>query len=159
MTQRVKNLPASDGDSGLSPGSGRSPGGGNGNPLQYSCLENSHGQRSLVGYSPWDPKQSDATEPLSSAAHLIIYTFLSCYLGFISDEIRGFYLGKRIWAITKRLEFVEGFSFLPFFRTRLLGWTETSLDIHFSTLREKRHFEFRPPHEISDHPMILASLR
>ena len=36
----VKNLPASAGDSGSIPGSGRSPGGGNGNPLQYSCLEN-----------------------------------------------------------------------------------------------------------------------
>ena len=32
---------------------GISPGEVNGNPLQYSCLENSHGQRSLVGYSPW----------------------------------------------------------------------------------------------------------
>ena len=37
----VKNLPVSAGDVGLIPGSGRSPGGGNGNPLQYSCLENS----------------------------------------------------------------------------------------------------------------------
>ena len=39
----VKNLPASAGDTknaGLIPGSGRSPGGGNGNPLQYSCLGN-----------------------------------------------------------------------------------------------------------------------
>ena len=39
----VKNLPAHAGDTGdvgLIPGSGRSPGGGNGNPLQYSCLEN-----------------------------------------------------------------------------------------------------------------------
>ena len=34
-------------------GSGRSPREGNGNPLQYSCLEKSHGQRSLAGYSPW----------------------------------------------------------------------------------------------------------
>ena len=34
----VKNPPASAGDEGLIPGSGRSPGGGNGNPLQYSCL-------------------------------------------------------------------------------------------------------------------------
>ena len=33
-------------------GSGRSPGGGNGNPLQYSCRENPHRQRSLAGYSP-----------------------------------------------------------------------------------------------------------
>ena len=37
----VKNLPANAGDAGLIPGSGRSSGGGNGNPLQYSCLENS----------------------------------------------------------------------------------------------------------------------
>ena len=36
----VKNLPANAGDSGLILGSGRSPGGGNANPLQYSCLEN-----------------------------------------------------------------------------------------------------------------------
>ena len=36
----VKNLPASAGDLGLNPGSGRSPGEGNGKPLQYSCLEN-----------------------------------------------------------------------------------------------------------------------
>ena len=35
-------------DAGLIPGSGRSPGGRHGNPFQYSCLENSHGQRSLV---------------------------------------------------------------------------------------------------------------
>ena len=40
-------------DMGLIPESGRYPGGGHGNPLQYSCLE-SHGQRSLAGYSPWD---------------------------------------------------------------------------------------------------------
>ena len=36
----VKNQPANVGDVGLIPGSGRSPGGGHGNPLQYSCLEN-----------------------------------------------------------------------------------------------------------------------
>ena len=38
------------GDQGSIPGSGRSPGEGNGNPLQYSCLENLHGQTSLAGY-------------------------------------------------------------------------------------------------------------
>ena len=42
-------------------GLGRSPGGGHGNPLQYSCLENSHGQRSQPGYSPWGSKESDMT--------------------------------------------------------------------------------------------------
>ena len=40
------------GDLGLIPGLGRPPGGGHGNPLQYSCLENPHGQRSLADYSP-----------------------------------------------------------------------------------------------------------
>ena len=39
-----------------------SPGEGHGNPLQYSCLEQSHGQRSLAGYSPWGPKELDMTE-------------------------------------------------------------------------------------------------
>ena len=52
------------GDLGLIPGSGRSPGEENGNPLQYYCLEKSHGQRSLVGYSPRCCKESDTTERL-----------------------------------------------------------------------------------------------
>ena len=47
------------GDSGLIPGLGRSPEGGHGNPLQYSCLEKPHGQRSLESYSPWGLKESD----------------------------------------------------------------------------------------------------
>jgi len=43
----VKNLPANAGDEGSFPGSGRSPGVGNGNPFQYSCLENSMGGEAL----------------------------------------------------------------------------------------------------------------
>ena len=43
------------GDLVLIPGSGRSPGQGNGNPLQYSCQENPI-DRSLAGYSPWRRK-------------------------------------------------------------------------------------------------------
>ena len=50
VVQMLKNLPAMNKAPGLIPGLGRSPGGGQGNPLQYSCLENPHGQRSLVGY-------------------------------------------------------------------------------------------------------------
>ena len=53
------------GNMGSIPGLGRFPGEGHGNPLQYSCLENTHGQRSLMGYSPWDCKESDMTEQLS----------------------------------------------------------------------------------------------
>ena len=57
----VKNLPIMQ-DLGLIPRLGRSPGGGYGNPLQYSCLENPHGQRILVGHSTWGHKESDVTE-------------------------------------------------------------------------------------------------
>ena len=49
------------GDRGSIPGSERSPGEENGNLLQYSCLENPHGQRNLVGYSPWGRKESHTT--------------------------------------------------------------------------------------------------
>ena len=45
------------GDLGTIPGLGKSPGGAHSNSLQYSCLENLHGQRSLVGYSPWGCKE------------------------------------------------------------------------------------------------------
>ena len=47
-----KESACNTGDLGSVPGLGRSPGGGHGDPLQYSCLENPHGQRSLVGCSP-----------------------------------------------------------------------------------------------------------
>ena len=55
LAQWVKNPPAmqeTQVDLSLILESGRSPGGGHGNSLQYSCLEEFHGQRSLVGYSP-----------------------------------------------------------------------------------------------------------
>ena len=64
----VKNPPPSTGDMGSIPGSGKSPGGGHGNPLQYSCLENLCGQRSLAGLSPWSRKESDVTEATKNHA-------------------------------------------------------------------------------------------
>ena len=51
------------------PGLGRSPGEGMGYPLQYSCLENPHGQKNLACYSPWGCKELDMTERLSIAQH------------------------------------------------------------------------------------------
>ena len=62
------------GDLGLIPGLERFPGGGHGNPLQYSCLENLHGQRSLVGYSPRGLKESDTTEWLSTTQHILWFS-------------------------------------------------------------------------------------
>ena len=61
-----KNSAYNAGDLGSIPGLGRFPGGGHGNPLQYSCWENPHGQ-SLAGYSPWSCKELDMTEQLSTA--------------------------------------------------------------------------------------------
>ena len=53
VAEMVKNPPAMQ--------TGSIPGGGHGNPLQYSCLENPHGQRSLVGYSSQVLKKLDMT--------------------------------------------------------------------------------------------------
>jgi len=61
----VKNPSGNAGDirdMDLIPGSGKSPGVGHGNPVQYSCLENPHGQRSLAGYSPQGCIDSNTTE-------------------------------------------------------------------------------------------------
>ena len=46
-----KESACNEGDLALIPGLGRSPGGGHGHPLQYSCLGNHYGQRSLAGYN------------------------------------------------------------------------------------------------------------
>ena len=65
MMPVVKNTPANAGDVrdvGLIPGAGRSLGREHSNPLQYPCLENPHGQGSLVCYGPWGRKESDTTE-------------------------------------------------------------------------------------------------
>ena len=76
-----KESACSAGELGSIPGLGRSPGGGYSNPLQYSCLENAHGQRRLVGYSLWSRKESDMTEQLSTAqgfsdiVHLIQFLY------------------------------------------------------------------------------------
>ena len=48
---------------------GRSPGGGQGNPLKFSFLENPHGQGNLAGYSPWGCKELVRTEGLNTTEH------------------------------------------------------------------------------------------
>ena len=55
------------GDLGSIPWLERCPGRGHGNPLQYSCLENPHGQKSLEGYSPCGCKELNTTERLNTA--------------------------------------------------------------------------------------------
>ena len=57
------------GDPGLIPGSGRPLGEGHGNPLQYSCLENSKNRGGMVGYSPWSRREVDTTGRLTHTLH------------------------------------------------------------------------------------------
>ena len=68
----------------LSPGSGRSPGGGKDNPLQYSCLNNPIDRGAWQAYSPWGCKESDIVEQLNNNNNLpyIFPTFQIEKLGF-----------------------------------------------------------------------------
>ena len=69
---------------GPTPGLGRSPEGRHGNPLQDSCLENPHGWRRLVGYSPWGCKESDRTKWLSTAHSFMGINVIQCIYSFYS---------------------------------------------------------------------------
>ena len=87
----VKNPPANTeavGGEGSIPGLGRSTGGRHGTPLQYSCRENPHGQRSLAGYSPCDHKELETTKRLSTHArtHVVVMStgLGSSRCGFVS---------------------------------------------------------------------------
>ena len=76
--QEVRNLLAVQETWVQSLGRKDSPGEGNGNPLRYSCLENFHGQRSLVGCSPWSHRESDPTERLTlSLSGLARFVFVA----------------------------------------------------------------------------------
>ena len=78
----VKNPPVNAGDAGSNLELGRSPGEGNGNPLQYSCLENHHGQRSLVGCSPRGLKR--VTEHTHTHTHTLDFRHHWCRNGACS---------------------------------------------------------------------------
>ena len=67
-----KESTCNEGDLGSIPGLGRSSGGGCGNQLQYSCLKNPQGQRSLAGYSPWGHDESDMTKHSTDTMSVIV---------------------------------------------------------------------------------------
>ena len=69
-----KESACSAGDVGLIPGSRRSPGGGNGNPLQYSCLQNSWTRGAQRVKSPWGHKELDMTEHMALQTNFMIGT-------------------------------------------------------------------------------------
>ena len=92
MVKKKKNLPANAGDSGdvrSVPGPESFPGRGNISPLQYSCLGKSHRQRSLLGYSPWNPKELDATEH-ARILGAQTWTILILYFLYILLNLNGF---------------------------------------------------------------------
>ena len=89
VAQTVKNPPAMR-ETWVHPELRRSPGGGHGNPLQCSCLENPHRQRSLVGYSPWGHKESETLSNFhfTSHFHIMLVTALRVrqLFNLFSDE-------------------------------------------------------------------------
>ena len=77
-------------DLGSVSGLGRSPGGGQGNPLQCSCPENPHGRRSLAGYSPRGAIEPDTTEHALSWQDT--YRFVACGLQWtLANNIKSVY--------------------------------------------------------------------
>ena len=77
------------------PGLGRSPGKSSGNPLQYSCLENPHGQRSLLGYNLWVHQESDMTERLNTAQqYSMCGSFILLYSGHKHNIVKQLYSNK-----------------------------------------------------------------
>ena len=92
------------------PGLARSPGGENGNPLQYSCLENPmHRALNLTGYSPWGHKESDTTEWLSPQKQNMREEIISlalhckpCSCVFLGEALQAFGLKGALCAMTPR---------------------------------------------------------
>ena len=104
-----KESSCSVGNLGSIPGLGRSPGEGNGNPLQYSCWENPHGQRSLAGYSSWGWKESDTNERLSTQ-----HTRTWCHSSsnHTTDKIPDYYgvcvlIGDNLFKVAQLVKVVE----------------------------------------------------
>ena len=119
----------------------RSPGGGgHGNPLQYSCLKNPHGQRSLTGYSPWGRKESDMTERLSHSTHRAKSSASSFLFGSSYPDLKE----------KKKKNLILGHQDIPNSKPTVL-----CIDVHQNQLRtfpkqkkkNKKHmfdFQFRP---------------
>ena len=110
----IKNLPvnAEDaGDTGSIPGSERSPGGANSDPLQYFLPGKFRGQRSLAGYSPWGRKESDTTDYLHTR-HLSTYQHLPVCLSLHPPV----YLNVRMTGVQEKPKGLKRTCFLPLAR-------------------------------------------
>ena len=112
MAQLVEVLPAmqettcSAGDPGSIPGVGRYPGKGDGNPFRYSCLEKSHGQRSLAGCNAWGHKSrtelGDKSPPYLELGLLLdfsinlLFFFIFLTKPFLKIEVKFTYREKHL---------------------------------------------------------------
>ena len=92
------------------PGSGRSPGEGNGNPLHYSCLKNPKNQRGLAGYSPWSHKELNTTEWHSMLYNVINILALILLVFTLSLGYRGYSV---LWPLGLQ-RFREGVSLMRY---------------------------------------------
>ena len=101
------------GDLGSIPRLGISPGAEHGNSLQYSCLENPHGQRSLVGCSPRGHKELDTTERLNTAQNVSGNPFSSAAVTSMFPDtdkcslVDKITLGLRVTGIVRRNKTLE----------------------------------------------------
>ena len=95
------------GDPRLIPGSEISPGEGNGNPVQCSCLEKSHGQRTIAGYSPQGGKESDMTELHFSLSHFLFYYNVQVYV----SGLQIFVLSEKHLSLTPIFKIISALSF------------------------------------------------
>ena len=94
VAQQVKHLPAMQ-EPPCDPWFGQIPGGGHGKPLQHSCLENPHGQRCLVGYSPWGCKESGMTD--SSACVNEKFKKCNAFLDYITNYVTRYQVENTKW--------------------------------------------------------------
>ena len=92
------------GDPGSIPGWGRSPGEGNSNPLQYSCLKKPIDRRSLQGYSPWGHKESDMTQWLNHHHH---HSRPAANIILDGEKLKGFSLRSRTRQQCQLITFIQ----------------------------------------------------
>ena len=107
VAQMVKNPPANAEDPSSIPGSGRSPGRGHGNPLQYSCLENPMDRAAWQAYIPWGYKESNTTERLSLFFHILGFELMLLFFLIVLFIICFFFMCWVFFSVC-RLSLVAG---------------------------------------------------
>ena len=121
----VKNPHANAGDArdvGFIPGLGRIPGKGNGNTLQYCCLENSMDRGALFGYSPWGHKESDTTENTHTHTQPINLQQQCLLLSCLEGEAETWKPLDRMWWVNLTFGIQRGVFELRWWKASALAW-------------------------------------